>query len=215
MSFQYSQVLRSGLIVMAADRCQGHLGFKKGTEQLVYEYYDTIQKLHITKNNIGISSSGNSKKDTLDHVNKYIKTLECQTSLETAQCLKSFALSIDPKADIVFNIGGFDYADNSPKMYEVFTTYRGDRSKDGILPVNNGERIADIATGCAYEKFNTNIIVPNINKIRNLNKRDAVDFILWSAAQARELHDKPEQISKEIDILLIYDDHYEWIGGLK
>ena len=212
MSYGYSQVLRSGLIVMAADRCYGQQGFIKGTGQLVYEQYDTIQKIHITKNKIGITAGGKCYKKTLEYVNEYISNLECKTPLETARCLKSYTLSIDPKAELVFAVGGFT---DKPELYEVFTTYRGARSKDGIMLVNNGERIANIATGCAYENFNTEIIVPNIDKIKNFNKRDVIEFIQWSAAQARERHDKPERISKEINILLIFDDHYEWIGGFK
>jgi len=213
MSFQYSQVLESGLIVMAADRCQIKQGFNKSAGQLVYEHYGTILKLHIIKNNIGISACGKTGKiDTLEHINEYISNLDVKTPHEAALCLKNFTLSIDPLAEIVFHIGGFC---DKPELYEVFTTYRGTRSKDGVLLVNNGDRKADIATGCAYKDFTTNIALPNIDKIRNFNKKDTIDFILWSAEQARELHDKPEQISKEIDILLIYDDHYEWIGGIK
>jgi len=66
MSFTYGQVLRSGLIVMAADRAHGHKNFFGGPGMHGYITTHTdSQKLFVTKNNIGITCGGTSKNITL------------------------------------------------------------------------------------------------------------------------------------------------------
>jgi len=228
MSFYYSQILKSGLIVMAADKREATQGIERNTGQINYEYYRDIKKLYITKNNIGISYAGSkSKKGTPDHINKYISNIECKTPLETAQFLRTYTLSIDTDVEIVFSVTGF--VDEKPMLYKASTKlpdyYTDEYIAEwkmtfvdrGILLISDQyscDPLFDV--GSAYPKTATDLIgYHGLAKMKHFNKKDAIQYILWLAGQCKNSCDNPDHISEEIDILLIYDDHYEWIGGIK
>jgi len=214
MSLGYSQVLRSGLIVMASDR--------RSITPSASSYHN-VQKQFVTRHNIGVTVGGAGMNSFLTgHLPELIATIDVEkyrTPFDVTKYLVEQARNHDPtRNEIVFFVGGHDLAGLKPKplLYEArtrCTTKISKTWKDGITLVNNGQRIGDIAAGAAYEKFNSEIIAPNINKIINSNLKGVVDFILWAKNRARELHSDPEAISDEMDILAIYHDRHEWIQG--
>jgi len=245
MSYQYGQVLKSGLIVMAADRAVTSTKFYRG-EQSQVSFYKT-QKIFVTKHNIGITaagSSGSSKKRYFDNTTLPIKIYEAisnidiekyKTPLDVAQYLISFTRSLDPDVHYVFLVGGFDTAGYAPKpvLYEAYTNYgmmfelgsKYSTEKQKIRQVNDGSQIVDIAINTLYPNINSEIIFPNADKINNFNRQKAIDFSMFALAEARKqlnMHCEEwkekynsrstvDSISKELDILVIYDDHCEWI----
>jgi len=240
MSFTYGQVLRSGLIVMAADRAvRRTLPFSgPGMRGSIFAHGD-IQKLFVTKNNIGITSGGTSKDMTLvptlaERVFEAIRNIDIEkyrTPLDIARYLVEFTKYHDSTARYVFTVGGHDLTGSKPKpvLYEADTLKPSEAAskmtgadRDGICLVNNGRRVADIAINTLHPKINSEIIFPNAGKIGNCNKQGAMDFALFAAGETRKflrLHDGQviydkvldiNSVSREIDILAIYHDRHEW-----
>ena len=213
MSLISSQATRGG-IVMAADRCASAKAVNAVDmpEQIAFSH--NAEKIHVTRNNIGISSMGAGfvNKVPLEHVMyDFINNLDTKvykTPSDTAHQLKAYLRQLCPGLDAVFHIGGYD-KDGKPALYLLDT-------KQWIVRHENATSSYSWAIFVAPDTFTEQIFKRIGNAYGKFNLRAAIDFAKFvneATAQMMRFSGAGESVSKECDVLVIYPDHSEWIKG--
>lgn len=214
MSLISSQVTRGG-IVMAADRCASAkaVNVVDMPEQIAFSH--SAEKIHVTRNNIGISSMGAGfvNKIPLEHVMyDFINNLDIKaykTPSDVAHQLKAYLRQLCPAGlDACFHIGGYD-KDGKPALY-LFD------AQCGVVRQDNVPNIYSAAIFAAPDPFTEQIFKRVGKAYEKINLRTAVDFAKFvneATAQIMRFSGAGEAVSKECDVLVIYPDHSEWIKG--
>jgi len=218
MSLISSQVTRGG-IVMAADRCASARAVNAVDmpEQIAFSH--NAEKIHVTRNNIGISSMGAGfvNKVPLEHVMyDFINNLDIKsykTPSDVAHQLKAYLRQLSPAGlDACFHIGGYD-KDGKPALYLFNTNYD---AQYGVITHENIHNTYSSAIFAAPDPFTEQIFKRVGKAYEKINLRSAIDFAKFvneATAQIMRFSGAGEAVSKECDVLVIYPDRNEWIKG--
>jgi len=214
MSLISSQVTKGG-IVMAADRCASARATNAVDmpEQIAFSH--NAEKIHVTRNNIGISSMGAGfiNKVPFEHVMyDFINNLDIKayrTPSDTAHALKAYLRQLSPAGvNACFHIGGYDKA-GLPALY-LFD------AQHGVIRQDNVPNTYSAAVFAAPDPFTEQIFRRVGGVYGKFNLRAAIDFAKFvnvTTAEIMRFSGAGEAVSKECDILVIYPDHSEWIKG--
>jgi len=214
MSFIQSLVTHTG-IVMAAD----HSSTLLSTDGKIHlKVSDTKEKLYITPNNIGISGGHQAFIKSIPierYINNFLYSFDSEklkTPKEVANSLLVFIRNIDPDADIIFHVAGYELADiPKPQLYEVVT-----RENLNNL-VNKQEYIPSMAYACA-NNF-PEIIFPFVaNRLNDFSMQEAIEFtvlVIDVTRKIMELSGTGGGISKDIDVLAIYPNRHKWVNKME
>ena len=214
MSLISSQVTRGG-IVMAADRCASARAINAVDMPERIAFSQNAEKIHVTRNNIGISSMGVGfvNKIPLEHVMyDFINNLDIKayrTPSDVTHQLKAYLRQLNPAGvDACFHVAGYDQ-NGKPALY-LFDALHG------VIRQDNVPNTYSAAIFAAPDPF-TEQIFQRIGKAYDkINLRSAIDlakFVNEATAQIMRFSLAGEAVSKECDILVIHPDHSEWIKG--
>ena len=220
MSFISSQITKGG-IVMAADRCLVGKATMDRTcgakEDFTVMLATTCQKIHVTKNNIGISSYGahnvtkhSTVEDCMYDFLWELDTEKHKTPYEVAHHLLAFFRNLNPSLDTLFHVGGYDMADPkkpNPMLYEVLT------ANNSCNKVNCHEKFQG-ASFCSMMDFTEKIYATVGSEYRHFNLRDAIEFAKFASEATRQMMRfarKGQGISEEVDLLVIKPDGVTWL----
>jgi len=214
MSLISSQVTKGG-IVMCADRCASAKAINAVDMPERIAFSHNAEKIHVTRNNIGISSMGAGfvNKIPLEHVMyDYINNLDTKaykTPSDIAHSLKAYLRQLSPAGvDACFHIGGYD-KDGKPALY-LFDALHG------VIRHENVPNTFSSAIFAAPDPFTEQIFHRVGKAYDKINLRSAIDFAKFvnvTTAEIMRFSGAGEAVSKECDILVIYPDHSEWIRG--
>jgi hypothetical protein len=178
----------------------------------------TFQKIHVTKNNIGISCYGDAtvnKKQRLDNcIYDFLDELDTEkykTPYNVAQLLKDYFIKLDPDLETIFHVGGYDMTDErhpKPALYDVFIKQKICNKINCNEPYQGGSM-------CGSDFLNKILSEVN-NSYRYFNLRDAIDFAKFVNETCRQMMRfqlRGQAISKEIDILILRPGCHEWLEG--
>jgi len=213
MSLISSQVTRGG-IVMAADRCASARATNAVDmpEQIAFSH--NAEKIHVTRNNIGISSMGAGfvNKVPLEHVMYgFLDGLDIKaykTPSDVTHQLKAYLRQLCPTGlNAIFHIGGYD-KDGKPVLY-LFDV------QHGVITHENVPNTYSAAIFAAPDPFTEQIFQRIGKAYEKINLRSAIDlakFVNEATAQIMRFSGAGEAVSKECDVLIIHSaDHSEWI----
>jgi hypothetical protein len=214
MSLISSQITRGG-IVMAADRCASAMAANAVDMPERVALSHNAEKIHVTTNNIGISSMGIGliNKVPLEHVMyDFINTLDVKTyktPSDVSHQLKAFLRHLSPAGlDATFHIGGYD-KDGKPALYLLQAQY-------WTVNHENTASTYSWAEFAAPDPF-TELIFKRVgNAYGKFNLRMAIDFAKFvnvTTADIMAFSGAGEAVSRKSDILVIYQDRHEWIKG--
>ena len=212
MSFILSIATHTG-IVMAADHSSS---FSDG----IYNLQTSIskEKLYITTNNIGISAGNQAFINNISierYLNNFLYNFNKEifkTPYDVSHALLNYFKAIDPNADVVFHIAGYELVDvPRPQLYEVST------KENQCTLLNKQEYVPSLVYACA-NNF-PDIILPLFKtRLNYFSMQEAIDFTVFlinTTRKVMELSGTGCGISKDIDVLAIYPDHYTWVNKIK
>jgi len=215
MSFISSQVTPGG-IVMSADRCTSAYALNAQGRPALVSIGRNAEKIHVTQNNIGISSCGAGSVGNVPMeqcIYEFIYGLDYdkyKTPFDVAQKFRDYIRNLDPKINADFQIGGYDMTD---KEHPKPALYRID------MPTNTFDKAnhSNLYEG-AYFSSPSNFTYEIFKRIKFMyagtNIRQAVDFAKFASETTRlmmRFSGEGDSISKEIDLLIIKPFGHEWV----
>jgi hypothetical protein len=170
------------------------------------------EKIHVTKNNIGISSMGAGfvNRVPMEHIMyEFINNLDTdvyKTPSDVTHQLKAYIRQLSPTVNAVFHIAGYD-RDKKPALYEFV-------ADENIVKLCNTPNTYSSAIFCAPDPFTEEIFKRVGTAYEKINLRSAVDFAVFvneTTAGIMRFSGAGESVSRETDVLVIYEDRHEWV----
>ncbi len=203
MSLISSQTTIGG-IVMCADRCASAKMINNVDMPERVAFSHNAEKIHVTTNNIGISSMGTGfvNKVPLEHIMyDFINTLDVKTyktPSDTAHQLKAFLRQLSPGGlDATFHICGYD-KDGKPAIYLL-------QAQNWTVSHENAAKPYPWGIFAAPDPFTETIYRRVGGEYGKFNLRTAVDFAKFvnvTTAGIMRFSGAGEAVSKECDILV-------------
>jgi len=215
MSFISSQVTPGG-IVMSAARCVCVHAFNPLGKQTTVALNHSAEKIHITQNNIGISSCGAGYIGGVtveQRIYEFIYGLDMdkyKTPFDVAQHLRNYIRNIDPKVEADFMVGGYDMTNKErpiPALYQIDI-------RSNSLNKANENKLYEGAMFSSPSNFTHELFKRLKYVYTGTNIRQAIDFAKFVTETTRlmmRFSGEGESISKEIDLLIIRPFGHEWM----
>jgi hypothetical protein len=215
MSFVTNQVTYNGIIMTGDRRALAYPAVNGNPDLNTAPKKGVVQKVYATKNNIGISLFGQGSVNgyTIErYMYDFLSVLDVEkykTPFEVAQQLKGYFRMLDSYLETIFHVGGYDETNGKtvPKLWTVYI-------KENRVDLVNNNDILSGSMILGSNDFINDFLKQQGGWYKQLNVQDLVEFAVFltdTARQIKHFSGQDENVSEEMDILIIYPDHHEWL----